>query len=131
MGFIIDFIEKFIGFHKFVAIALIALRVTFFSALLVFLISVGVAYGKAYIALDQIFDYFFASSLGGVAGSNDINSVAWTLLSSIGILDVFSTFVPIVFSTIVSYLTLFLTGMLLNFKNKVIKALYDSAKIYL
>jgi hypothetical protein len=131
MGFIIDFIIKVAGLRKFFVVTLIALQVAFFASYLAFVISLAVAIGKAYLAFSEIFDTLTQSSLGGFMGDNDINSIAWSVLNSIGIIDVFITFLPIVFSTVVFYLSIYLTGIVLTFQKNVYRALVDSGVIFL
>lgn len=131
MGFIIDFIIKMIGLRKFFAITLFALKGAFFASLFGFFVALGVAIGKMYFVLYEIADSLFGSSLGGTVGGNDINAIVWSLLESLGILGVFETFIPILFSTIVGYLSLYLTGIILTFQKNVYRAIQDFGVIYL
>ena len=130
MGFIIDYIIKLAGVKKFFTIALISLQVAFFVSYLAFAISLGVAIGKAYMAFSQIFDALTQSSLGNVMGGNDINSIIWSILDTIGFIDVFTTFLPIVFSTVVFYLSLYLAGIVLTFQKNVYRAIVDAGIVF-
>ena len=131
MGFIIDFFIKVTGFRKFFSISLFALRLTFLLSWLAFYVSLAVAIGHAYDAFWSIFSSFSNSSLGGVYGQNDINAIAWSLIDALGITDVLTNFLPIVFSMVVMYLSLYLVGIVLSFQERVYKSLVDAGIIFL
>ena len=131
MGFIVDFLIKLFGIRKLFTATLILLQTAFIASYFALAISLGVAVGKAYVALENILDPLFQSSLGGVVGGNDINAIAWSVIDSLGVIDVFETFIPIVFSTVVFYLSIYLMGIVLNFQKFVYRAIVDTGTIFL
>jgi len=131
MGFIIDFVIKMIGLRKFFAFTLAILKGAFLTSLFGFFIALGYSIAKAYDAMSQLLDYFFSSSFGGEIGGNDITAISWTLMDALGITGVFETFIPLVFSTVVGYLSFYLTGVVLTFQKNVYKAIQDFGVIFL
>ena len=69
--------------------------------------------------------------LGSSAGGNDFNAITWAMLKAYGILDVFNTFLPLIFSTLTIYITLFATRMLLDYKAKALESLHRAARLFI
>ena len=131
MGFIIDFIIKITGFRKFFALAMLALQISLITSYLAFAISLGVAVGKAYSAVSDFVDSWSSSSSLGTVGGNDIGAIVWSALHAIGFVEVLTTYMPIMFSTLVFYLSIYLANIVLTFQKNVYRSIQDLGVIFL
>jgi len=131
MGFIIDFFIKVAGLRKFFALSLVTLQIAFFASYLAFAISLGVAIGKVYSAVSDFVDSWSSGSSLGTLGGNDIGAIFWSVLNSLGIVDVLTMYLPIYFSTITFYLSLYLLGIVLTFQKNVYRTIQDLGVIFL
>jgi len=131
MQFIYDYIKKLLGIKEIITALLIALQVAFYTALAVFVIKLTTVLYDLYQLIKQLFNMVTSGILAGSAGGNDFNAVAWSMLDAYGILDVFNTFLPLIFSTLTMYLTLFATRLLLDFKAKALASLHRAANLFI
>lgn len=131
MQFIYDYIKKLLGIKEIITALLIALQVAFYTALAVFVIKLTTVLYDLYQLIKQLFNMGTSGTLAGSAGGNDFNAVAWSMLDAYGILDVFNTFLPLIFSTLTMYLTLFATRLLLDFKAKALASLHRAANLFI
>ena len=131
MGYIIDFIKKLLGIKEVIAGLLLALQIAFYTALAVFIIKLTTILYDLYQLIKQLFGMSSSGTLAGSSGGNDFNAVAWAMLKSYGILDVFNTFLPLIFSALTIYITLFATRMLLDYKAKALEALHRAARLFI
>ena len=131
MGYIISYIKKLLGAREVITGLLTALQITFYIALAVFIGSLTSILFDLYQLIQQLFNMTTSGTLAGSAGGNDFNAVAWSMLDAYGILDVFRSFLPLIFSSLTVYLTLFATRMLLDFKAKAIKSMHRAANLFL
>ena len=125
MDYITDLIKKILGFKTFVSGLLITLNVLFYISLATFIVTLTSALYDLYQLIRQLFNTTTSGTLAGFAGGNDFNAIAWSMLDSYGILDVFDTFLPLIFSTLTLYLSLFATRLVLDFKSKIQTSLYE------
>ena len=131
MGYIISYIKKLLGVREVITGLLTALQIAFYIALAVFIGSLTSILYDLYQLIQQLFNMTTSGTLAGSSGGNDFNAVAWSMLDAYGILDVFLTFLPLIFSSLTLYLTLFATRMLLDFKAKAIKSMHRAANLFL
>jgi len=131
LGYIISYIKKLLGAREVITGLLTALQITFYIALAVFIGSLTSILFDLYQLIQQLFNMTTSGTLAGSAGGNDFNAVAWSMLDAYGILDVFRSFLPLIFSSLTVYLTLFATRMLLDFKAKAIKSMHRAANLFL
>ena len=131
MGYIIDYIKKLLGIKEFITGLLTALQIAFYIALAAFIVQLTVILFDLYQLIQQLFNMTTSGTLAGSSGSNDFNAVAWTMLDAYGILDVFRTFLPLIFSALTVYLTLFATRLLLDFKAKALASMHRAANLFL
>jgi hypothetical protein len=100
-------------------------------ALAVFVVQLTVILFDLYQLIRQLFNATTSGTLAGSSGVNDFNAIAWSMLESYGILDVFNTFLPLIFSALTVYLTMFATRMLLDFKAKALASMHRAANLFL
>ena len=131
MGYIIEFIKKLLGAKEVIAGLLTALQIVFYVALAAFIVQLTVILFALYQLIQQLFSTATSGTLAGSAGGNDFNAVAWSMLDAYGILDVFRTFLPLIFSSLTVYLTLFATRMLLDFKAKALASMHRAANLFI
>lgn len=131
MGYIINYIKKLLGAREVITGLLTALQIAFYIALAVFIVSLTSILFDLYQLIQQLFNMTTSGTLAGSAGGNDFNAIAWSMLDSYGILDVFRTFLPLIFSSLTVYLTLFATRMLLDFKAKALESMHRAANLFL
>jgi len=131
MGYIIDYIKKLLGVKEIITALLLALQIAFYIALAAFIVSLTTILFDLYQLIQQLFDMTTSSTLAGSAGGNDFNAIAWSMLDAYGILDVFRTFLPLIFSALTVYLTLFATRLLLDFKAKALESMHRAANLFL
>jgi len=131
MQFIYDYIKKLLGIKEIITALLIALQVAFYTALAVFVVRLTTVLYDLYQLIKQLFNMGTSGTLAGSGGGNDFNAVAWSMLDAYGILDVFNTFLPLIFSTLTMYLTLFATRLLLDFKAKALASLHRAANLFI
>jgi hypothetical protein len=132
MGYIINIIKKFLGAREIITGLLTALTVAYYVALAVFVKGLVSMLLDMYNLLRDLFDKIGGDlSLGGVAFGNDFSAIAWALLDALGITQAFSTYLPLIFSTISMYLIAFLVRILLDFKSKAIDSMYRVAIVFL
>jgi len=131
MGTVINYLIKVVGLRKFFAITLFSLKVVFLASLATFVLSLGYAITKLYDVMIEIINAMTSASFGGTMGGNDITSIVWSVLDTLGFIDVFESFVPIVFSTVVGYLSLYLISLVLTFQKNVYRAIQDFGVIFL
>lgn len=131
MGYIIGIIKKFLALKEIITGLLIALQVAFYVALAVFVAKLTTILYDLYQLIKQLFDMNSSAVLAGTSGINDFNAVAWSMLEAYGILDVFRTFLPLIFSALTMYLSLFATRLLLDYKSKMLASLHRAANLFL
>ena len=131
MGYIIDYIKKLLGVKEVITGLLLALQIAFYIALAAFIVQLTVILFDLYQLIKQLFDMTTSGTLAGSAGGNDFNAIAWSMLDAYGILDVFHTFLPLIFSALTVYLTLFATRLLLDFKAKALESMHRAANLFL
>ena len=131
MSYIIEYIKKMLGVKEVITALLTALQVAFYIALAVFIVSLTSILYDLYQLIQQLFNMTTSGTLAGSAGGNDFNAVAWSMLDAYGILDVFRTFLPLIFSALTVYLTLFATRLLLDFKAKALESMHRAANLFL
>ena len=131
MGYIISYIKKLLGAREVITGLLTALQIAFYVALATFVVQLTVILFDLYQLIKQLFNMSTSGTLAGSAGGNDFNAVAWSMLDAYGILDVLSTFLPLIFSALTVYLTLFATRLLLDFKAKALKSMHRAANLFL
>ena len=130
MGYIIDFIKKLLGIKEVIAGLLLAFQIAYYVALAVFIVKLTTILYDLYQLIQQLFNMSTSGTLAGSAGGNDFNAIAWSMLNSYGVLDVFRTFLPLIFSALTIYLTLFATRMLLDYKAKALASLHRAANLF-
>ena len=131
MGYIIDFIKKLLGIKEVIVGLLLTLQIAFYIALAVFVVKLTTILYDIYQLTKQLFDMSTSGSLAGSAGGNDFNAVAWAMLDAYGVLDVLRTFLPLIFSALTMYLTLFATRLLLDYKAKALESLHRAARLFI
>jgi len=131
MGYIISYIKKLLGAREVITGLLTALQIAFYVALAVFVVQLTVILFDLYQLIRQLFNATTSGTLAGSSGVNDFNAIAWSMLESYGILDVFNTFLPLIFSALTVYLTMFATRMLLDFKAKALASMHRAANLFL
>ncbi len=131
MEFIYDYIKKLLGIKEIITALLMALQIAFYTALAVFIVKLTTVLYDLYQLIKQLFNMGTSGTLAGSGGGNDFNAVAWSMLDAYGILDVFNTFLPLIFSTLTMYLTLFATRLLLDFKAKALASLHRAANLFI
>jgi hypothetical protein len=130
MGYIIGFIKKLLGIKEVIAGLLLAFQIAYYVALAVFIVKLTTILYDLYQLIQQLFNMSTSGTLAGSAGGNDFNSIVWSMLNAYGILDVFRTFLPLIFSALTIYLTLFATRMLLDYKAKALASLHRAANLF-
>ena len=130
MGYIIDFIKKLLGIKEVIAGLLLAFQIAYYVALAVFIVKLTTILYDLYQLIQQLFNMSTSGTLAGSAGGNDFNAIAWSMLNAYGVLDVFRTFLPLIFSALTIYLTLFATRMLLDYKAKALASLHRAANLF-
>lgn len=130
MGYIIDFIKKLLGIKEVIAGLLLAFQVAYYVALAVFIVKLTTILYEMYQLIRQVFNMSTSATLAGSAGGNDYNAVVWSMLQAYGILDVFNTFLPLIFSALTVYLSLFATRLLLDFKAKALASMHRAANLF-
>lgn len=131
MSYIISYIKKLLGAREVITGLLTALQIAFYIALAVFIVSLTSILFDLYQLIQQLFSTATSGILAGSSGANDFNDIAWSMLDAYGILDVFITFLPLIFSALTVYLTLFATRLLLDFKAKVLESMHRAANLFL
>ena len=131
MEFIYDYIKKLLGIKEIITALLMALQIAFYTALAVFIVKLTTVLYDLYQLIKQLFNMSTSGILAGSSGGNDFNAVAWSMLDAYGILDVFNTFLPLIFSALTMYLTLFATRLLLDFKAKALASLHRAANLFI
>lgn len=131
MSYIIDFIKKLLAVKEVITGLLVALQIAFYIALAVFVVKLTTILYDLYQLIKQLFNMSTSGTLAGSGGGNDFNAVAWSMLDAYGILDVLSTFLPLIFSALTMYLTLFATRLLLDYKSKMLASLHRAANLFL
>jgi hypothetical protein len=131
MGYIIDYIKKLLGIKEVITGLLLALQIAFYIALAAFIVQLTVILFDLYQLIQQLFNMTTSGTLAGSAVGNDFNAIAWSMLDAYGILDVFNTFLPLIFSALTVYLTLFATRMLLDFKAKALASMHRAANLFI
>jgi len=131
MSYIISYIKKLLGVKEVITGLLLALQIAFYVALAAFIAQLTVILFDLYQLIQQLFNSTTSGTLAGSAGGNDFNAIAWSMLESYGILDVFRTFLPLIFSALTVYLTLFATRMLLDFKAKALASMHRAANLFI
>ena len=131
MSYIILYIKKLLGVKEIIEGLLLALQIAFYVALAAFIAQLTVILFDLYQLIQQLFNSVTSGTLAGSSGANDFNAVAWSMLESYGILDVFRTFLPLIFSALTVYLTMFATRMLLDFKAKALASMYRAANLFI
>jgi len=130
MGYIIGFIKKLLGIKEVIAGLLLAFQIAYYVALAVFIVKLTTILYDLYQLIQQLFNMSTSGILAGSAGGNDFNAIAWSMLDAYGVLDVFRTFLPLIFSALTIYLTLFATRMLLDYKAKALASLHRAANLF-
>jgi len=130
MGYIIGFIKKLLGIKEVIAGLLLAFQIAYYVALAVFIVKLTTILYDLYQLIQQLFNMSTSGTLAGSAGGNDFNAIAWSMLNAYGVLDVFRTFLPLIFSALTIYLTLFATRMLLDYKAKALASLHRAANLF-
>ena len=120
-----------LGVKEVITALLTALQVAFYISLAVFIVSLTSILYDLYQLIQELFNTTTSGTLAGSAGGNDFNAVAWSMLDAYGILDVFRTFLPLIFSALTVYLTLFATRLLLDFKAKALESIHRAANLFL
>jgi len=131
MSYIIYFIKKLLAVKEVITGLLVALQIAFYIALAVFVVKLTTILYDLYQLIKQLFNMSTSGTLAGSSGGNDFNAVAWSMLDAYGILDVLSTFLPLIFSALTMYLTLFATRLLLDYKSKMLVSLHRAANLFL
>ena len=131
MSYIISYIKKLLGVKEIIEGLLLALQIAFYVALAAFIAQLTVILFDLYQLIQQLFNSVTSGTLAGSSGANDFNAVAWSMLESYGILDVFRTFLPLIFSALTVYLTMFATRMLLDFKAKALASMHRAANLFI
>jgi len=131
MGYIIEYIKKLLGAREVITGLLTALQIAFYIALASFIVQLTVILFDLYQLIQQLFNMTTSGTLAGSAGDNDFNAIAWSMLDAYGILDVLRTFLPLIFSALTVYLTLFATRLLLDFKAKALASMHRAANLFL
>jgi len=133
MSYIIGFLKKLLGAREFISALLVGLQVAYFIALAAFLVNLVNLLIKIYNYIKEIFGMLGGGNavLAGSAGGNDFNAVAWSMLNAYGVIEVFNSFLPLIYSTFMIYLVLFATRMLLDFQAKALEAARKAANLML
>ena len=131
MGDILDYLKKLVALREVITALLTALQIAFYIALVTFIASLVSILFDLYQLIKELFDMATSGILAGSSGVNDFNAIAWSMLESYGVLEVFRTFLPLIFSAMTMYITLFATRMLLDFKAKAIKSMHRAANLFL
>jgi len=131
MDYFLSYLKKLLGAREVITGLLTALQIAFYIALGVFIVSLISILFDLYQLIKELFDMTTSGTLAGSSGGNDFNAVAWSMLESYGVLDVFRTFLPLIFSAMTMYITLFATRMLLDFKAKAIASMHRAANLFL
>ena len=131
MSYIISYIKKLLGVKEIITGLLLALQIAFYVALAAFVVQLTVILFDLYQLIRQLFNTTTSGTLAGSSGVNDFNAIAWSMLDSYGILDVFNTFLPLIFSALTVYLTMFATRMLLDFKAKALASMHRAANLFI
>ena len=131
MSYIISYIKKLLGVKEIITGLLLALQIAFYVALAAFIVQLTVILFDLYQLIQQLFNSTTSGTLAGSSGGNDFNAIAWSMLESYGILDVFRTFLPLIFSALTVYLTMFATRMLLDFKAKALASMHRAANLFI
>lgn len=130
MGYLIGVIKKFLGAREVITALLVGLQVAFYIALSVFVIHLLGVLLDVYNMIKQLFS-MQNSVIAGSFGSNDFSQVAWSALDAYGVIEVFNTFLPLIYSSLTMYLIAFATRMLLDFKAKVLASMHRAANLFL
>ncbi len=130
MGYIISFIKKILGVKEIITGLLIVFQISFYTAVSFFIVELIVVLFDIYKYIRQLFNNFTSGTLAGSTGGNDFNAVAWSMLNSYGVLDVFNIFLPLIFTTLTIYILFFTTRLLLDFKSKVLDGMYRIANLF-
>jgi len=130
MGYLIGIIKKFLSIREVMTALLLGLQIAFYVALSVFVIQLLGVLLDIYNLIKDLFD-MQSSTIAGTSGVNDFNAIAWSVLNSYGVLEVFNTFLPLIYSSLTMYLVAFATRILLDFKAKVLKSMHRSANLFL
>ena len=131
MDYFLDYIKKLLGVKAIITGLLLALQIAFYIALAAFIVQLTVILFDLYQLIQQLFNSTTSGTLAGSSGGNDFNAIAWSMLESYGILDVFRTFLPLIFSALTVYLTMFATRMLLDFKAKALASMHRAANLFI
>ena len=131
MSDILDYLKKLVAAREVITALLTALQIAFYMALVSFIASLVSILFDLYQLIKELFDMTTSGTLAGSSGVNDFNAIAWSMLESYGVLEVFRTFLPLIFSAMTMYITLFATRMLLDFKAKAIKSMHRAANLFL
>jgi len=130
MSFFIGIIKKILGAREVISTLLTALTVAFYIALSVFVINLLSVLLDLYMKIKQLFS-MQGSAIAGITSDNNFNDIAWAVLDGYGILEVFNTFLPLIYSSLTLYLIAFATRMLLDFKSKALASMHRSANLFL
>ena len=130
MSYLIGIIKKFLGIREVMTALLLGLQIAFYVALAVFVVQLLGVLLDVYNMIKQLFS-MDSSVLAGSMGGNDFNAIAWSVLHSYGVLEIFNTFLPLIYSSLTMYLVSFATRMLLDFKAKVLASMHRAANLFL
>jgi hypothetical protein len=130
MSYLIGIIKKFLGIREVMTALLLGLQIAFYVALAVFVVHLLGVLLDVYNMIKQLFS-MDSSVLAGSMSGNDFNAIAWSVLNSYGIIEVFNTFLPLIYSSLTMYLIAFATRMLLDFKAQVLASMHRAANLFL
>ena len=129
MGYIIGIIKKFLGIKEILTGIIFTLNVLFYASLGIFIVEIIRLLVNLHRMVKELFVHSVSGSIAGHDALNDYNAIAWSVLHSYGIIDVFNAFLPLILSTFTLYFTLFGTRVLLSYKRKMISALQEAAML--
>ena len=130
MGFFSKLIKKILPLRDAISIFITGLRIAWFISMFVFAGYSFSTFLTIYNYLHDIMDNLSGNTqLAGSDSLNNYSDIAWSLLNSLGIVDVFNTFLPLILSNLSAYLLYAALRFSLSLKDKIINELRRMANL--